>query len=752
MKSEDRDRPLPRATLLAPALAVVLGAAALRFAPFLFGGTLYRRDAGFFFVPWRLVLARLLGSGEMPLWNEWVSAGRPFAANPNAAVFWPLSPLLVVLSPTALALANAVLVLCVFFLALRHLGLSPAASSAGTLVLLFSGVFQSLPVYAGMCAAALPLPFAVALAPSLASGDATASRRACAFAALAFGLSALGGEPAVTLMGAAVFAAVTIGAGKGSRPRATAAAFGALVLGAGLAAVQVLPAALELARSARGIEMRPEHGALFWSVRPSRVLTLLEPRLTGDPAGDAASFWGAGTFDAGSPYFEDLALGLVPLVFAVAAWRDRRGRAALLLAAGGAVLSFGRFLPGYSLLAAAVPVIRYPEKWWLLVTFALAAAAAVGVEAVFFGEAEVRARARSILLKTAVVMALVCGALLALAIGAEDSLRKGLWAVGLGAGDAPGAAVAGALRSPLILGTLSLALISALTWLVASNRLPAPLFTFEEKRRYPLLVGGIFCVLFFADGARRVAGTSPAGPPDLYSRETPAVALVKKEAGHGRFYDDGADDAPTVARRTREAGGLDPLRPATGAAFGIRYAGENDVDRLTAAESVRFARETAGLRWGGEKVARLRWLGVAVVRTPAAPPDPPGVYELGHIGGDRFLRIEGVREEFAVLPAGAGRVTVEERRASRARLKVRVALPAAVLFVSRTFDPNWRARLDGADLALRPADGFLMAAQVPKGDHEIALWYENPAFGAGGVLSLASLLAAALLAWPRARP
>ena len=198
MKSEDSEGPRPRATNVALAFSVVLAAAALRFAPFLAGGTLYRRDAGFFFVPWRLVLARFFASGEAPLWNEWMSAGRPFAADPNAAVFWPLSPLLLVLSPTALALANAVLVLGVFFLALRRLGLSEAASAAGTLVLLFSGVFQALPVYATTCAAAAPLAFALAEAPRLASGDTMTRRRACAFATLAFGFSALGGEPAVT--------------------------------------------------------------------------------------------------------------------------------------------------------------------------------------------------------------------------------------------------------------------------------------------------------------------------------------------------------------------------------------------------------------------------------------------------------------------------------------------------------------------------------------------------------------------------
>ena len=172
--------------------------------------------------------------------------------------------------------------------------------------------------------------------------------------------------------------------------------------------------------------------------------------------------------------------------------------------------------------------------------------------------------------------------------------------MGLGAGEASGAAVAGALRSPLILGTLSLVVIAALTWLVARMAARSSLlFTFEERRRGPLLLAGILGVLFFADAARRVAGTCPAGPPDLYRRETPAVALVAKEAGPGRFYDDGADDAPTVARRTREAGGLDLLRPATGVAFGIRYAGENDVDRMTAAASVLFARQTRGPPLGG---------------------------------------------------------------------------------------------------------------------------------------------------------
>jgi hypothetical protein len=720
----------------AAALAVLLAAFAARFHEFATGGTLYRRDAGFFFVPWRSLLARFLASGEWPLWNDWTSGGRPFAADPNAAVFWPLSPLVAIVGPTGLSLANTALVLVLFLWALRRLGLSAPGSTAGALVLLFSGVFQSLPGFFGMAAAAAPLPLAFAELPRLAGGDPGARRRALALCSLAFGLSAFGGEPAVTLIGAAAFG--SLAAFAAGRRRAVPAAAGALALGLALAAVQVLPAAAEVARSARASGMRPEHGALFWSVRPARVLTLLEPRLTGDAA--QGPHWGAATFDASGPYFDDLALGVLPLLFAAAAWSDRRGRAALLVAGGAAVLSFGRFLPGYGAVASALSSVRYPEKWWLLATFALAAAAAVGVDAVFFGDAEVREKTRKTLLRTAGVLALVCGTLCALAFGAEEFLRKVVWVVGLGAGDASGAAVAQVLRMPLLAATATLLVC------VAAFSSASPLFTFKENLRAPVLLAGLLAVLFLGDAARRVAGTCPAGPADLYRKETPKVALVRAQAGDGRFYDDGADDRATVVRRTLEAGGLDLLRPATGAVFGIRYIGDNDVDRLTAAPAVRWTAALASLPWGEEKARILRAAGVAVVRTASPGPDPVATEEIGRAGSDRFVRIAGARPEFALLPEGeAGSVLVVERRPARVVLRADVTLPSATLWIGRTFDPNWRARSDGRELALAPAEGWRMEAKLSKGVHDVTLRYANPLFGAGLAVSLAALAAAAAL-------
>jgi len=777
--------PRARARGTAVALTAVLALGAVRFHAFLAGGTLYTRDAGFFFGPWRSLYPVLSADG-VPFWNDFLSNGRAYAADPNAAVFWPLTPLAVLLSPTALALLNVAVLLVLFVWSLRLLGLGTAASLSGGAVLLFSGVFQTVPVLFGMTAAAAPLPLAVAAAAAIGGARGALRRRGTALLAAALALSALGGEPVVTAMGAAAAAAVAGGGavvcarrdGAREAVRPLLAFAGGALLAAGLAALQILPAAGELARSARGTALAPEHGALFWSVRPARVLTLLEPRLTGDPAADEASLnWGAGTFDAGNPYFTDLALGLVPLALAAASAADPRGAAALLLALGGAVLSFGRFLPGFAEAARLLSFFRYPEKWWLLSTFALAAAAAVGVERLVSDDEGARRRAFGALRTGLLTTGLALLGLGLLAVASPSVLRSLLWSLSLGAGETPAANVA-ALLLPLLVGGAAAALAAGgLAELVRRGRAPR---------------GALFAALalvFAADAARRVSGTLPAGPADLFARRTPAVSAVAAEMAHGRFYDDGADDRPTAERRTLEAGGTDLLRPATGVFFGIRYALENDIDRMTPARSVAAVFEAARLPWGEAKIARLREAGVAVARTAAPGPDPPGVTEVRRDGADRIVRIEATRPEFLFLPApvlvrdeeeaahartmlrdplrtgviempdtppgprssGSGTVRVLSRSPRALSLEVSATAPGAALLLGRTFHPGWKAVMDGAPVPIFPADGFLSALFVQEGTHRLELRFESALFRVGALFSALSAAAFLLLVLKGAR-
>ena len=759
------------APLAAP--AALLAAAALRYHEYLLGGSVVGRDAVFFFVPLREVAGRLLAAGELPLWSDASGAGRALAANPNAAVFWPGTWLVPFLGTTGLFLLHVALALLLTYAALRALGVSRAASCAGGLVLLFSGVFQTVPLLFTTVASAAPIPVALAALGTLDPGDPRGARRRVVLAGLALGLSFLGGEPVVSAIGAAGCAFLAAGrafldgrSGAGASARRRLAALAAAGLfAAGFAAVQVLPAAGELSRSARAASMRAEEGALFWSVRPTRLLTLLEPRLTGDPrAEDEGDWWGASTFDAGNPYFQDLALGLVPLALAAVSLADRRGRAALSLAGFAALLSFGRFLPPVGALLGAVPVLRYPEKWWILATLGIAAAAAVGLDRL---RDDPRAPAR--LSRAATLLAALLAVPALCAVVSPRVLAGLLRGAGLAGPDVVPERAAGLLLPLLIGSLLSMAVLAVLPLLARSGRLPLR-----------AAVAAV-AVLFLVDAALRVSGTAPAGPRGFWTEPPAEVRAALAAARGGRFFVDGADDVARATALARERDGLDPLRPATASAWGLRYGGDNDVDRMSTHEAVAFAAALSRMPWGEEKVRRLRTIGVTAARTDAPGPDPPGIRETARFGRARIVAIEGARPEhvfvrsarfapaglLAPAPAdplaetvlegtgapaafGEGRATLLERTNSRRRLRVDVAPPGGLLVVARAGHPAWKARVDGRPVESLRAEGFLTALRVPPGRHEVVLAYEDGRVAAGGAITLLSLLAAALVAGRRA--
>jgi hypothetical protein len=750
----------------------------VRFAPILAGGTLYSRDAGFFFAPWRALFPKL-SSGGFPFWNDMLSSGRAFASDPNAAVFWPLTLLAFLLSPSALAVANVALLLALFYASLRAIRLGPAPAAAGTAILLFSGVLQTVPLFAGLPSAAPLAPAAIAF--WALGGGAPGRRRLAALGAAALALSALGGEPTITATGGAACLALAFGRlaapprpSPGEAVRRMTAITGAVLLAVGLAAVQLVPAWGLLRRSARGTELQAEQGALYWSVRPSRLLTLLEPRLSGDPGSErAAGYWGAGTFDGGQPYYPDLALGLVPIALASLALGERRGRGALALFGGAALLSFGRFLPGYPALARRLPIFRYPEKWWVVATLAFAAAAAIGVGRILAADRDERDRTLRTLRNASLALVAPLGGVALLALLSPSALRAVLWKVSLGTGPAPAGLVASVLWPLALGGAAAMLVVAFCSELVRRGR----------ASHFALLL--ILSVLFLVDAARRVSGTLPAGPPDRFTRAIPAVDLVRENLHGGRFFDDGADDRATGVRRTLEGGGFDPLRAAAGVFWEIPYALENDVDRMTPLSSVGAVFEVENLPWGEEKVTRLREAGVAVVRTASPPPDPPGVEEVARVGtgGDRIVRIVPTRPEFffaaeavvagdiraarrllgaarrdplrsAVVEVpgapegsrsgGAGAAEVVARSNRHLALRVTVSPPVGILVTTRSFGAEWKAALDGRPLPLFKSDGYLTAAFVPSGEHRIDLTYDDGPFLRGGLVSVLSFGVAAL--------
>ncbi len=68
-----------------------------------------------------------------------------------------------------------------------------------------------------------------------------------------------------------------------------------------------------------------------------------------------------------------------------------------------------------------------------------------------------------------------------------------------------------------------------------------------------------------------------------------------------------------------------------------------------------------------------------------------------------------------------------------------------MVVVSELFYPGWRATVDGTDTPIYRADHALRAVLVPAGRHSVEMVFDPLSFRVGAVISLATLLAAALV-------
>jgi hypothetical protein len=152
------------------------------------------------FVPWRIYAARVLRTGEIPLWNPHQFCGTPFVANGQSAVLYPLNFVLWLLRIDALyclglsaALHYLFAGVCTFVL-LRRLGSGDAASLLAALGFMFGGFIVAWTLLPPLMNTAAWLPFCIASAHSV-----FAAPRWSAGGWLAFGLGMafLAGHPQV---------------------------------------------------------------------------------------------------------------------------------------------------------------------------------------------------------------------------------------------------------------------------------------------------------------------------------------------------------------------------------------------------------------------------------------------------------------------------------------------------------------------------------------------------------------------------
>lgn len=676
------------------------------------------------------------------------------AADPNGAVFFPPT-LLFLLRPLSAGIrASYGLWLVAFPLAayagLRRLKLPPAPAALAAFAAAVSGPAMTLTSFPHVAwASMLFLPIA-----ALARGAARGRARDAVFAALLFGVAIDIGEPVIAfhlLAAAAVFSARRPIA-RWARDVAAIAAIGAAVaLPQIAAAVQLLP------RTSRGSGLDPRFASAFDSVRPLRLFGFLWPGLFGDvQSASPSGWWGARFFDAGVPYVTSLAVGTVVLVLIPVAVKDRNGRRFAVLAGLAAVASFGRYLPGGMALLSlpGFSLLRYPEKWLFVAAFSAIAAAAFALDRIAADRNAARAgiAAGGVLAALSMAVFVYCSA----APVSAAQLLRAFRVVAAPALDA--AALRGIARD-----ALQAALFAALAAAVLAAGLQG-----VRARRVVALLGIVWLVDLFPKTWNWV----PLVPPSYFDAPPPAVAGLR--GSRGRFYFDGETEVAD-----------DPLRPMRPAVWGVAFAGNNDIDRFSPRRSFLFGRAVASMPFSDpRKPALLRLADVDAFSSADPSAAAAGALEFPTSAVRKVFRLDGgarfrvfasaaaVRSEEAArselidpgrdlfrslvvegdsgeaAPSGSRAPGTESVRPIRRRADAEdvetTSASGGWLFRSETFDPHWRAEIDGRPAPVLPADFAFQAVPIAPGTHRVEFFYSDPISAAAMAVSLLALAGAAL--------
>jgi hypothetical protein len=372
--------------------------AVLAFVPFVQGFTghriFYIRDLSLFFWSRFLWLRRTLLGGEWPWWDPYVGAGQAAYADALHQMF--LLPVLLirligsevfafnlwVALPFPLAAAGAWM-----FFARRF---SAPAAALGASAYALAGPVVATSNFPNMSWSVALVPWVLWAVDRLAERP---TPRRAGVLALTAAFQALAGEP-VTLFSTFVVGgafAVVVSPQEpdppGARVRRLLWTGAGLTLGVLLAAVQVLP----LASAAAAAERASTIGKDLWSLHPLALLETVCHQLFGDYYRTQSLLevpWMPPLNSGREPFFFSIYFG-VPLLslalFGIAAGSARRWSTFWAATAGVALIgAFGTYTPIYPFVRDHLPVLgsfRFPVKYLVIVTMAVAAGAAAGWDA-----------------------------------------------------------------------------------------------------------------------------------------------------------------------------------------------------------------------------------------------------------------------------------------------------------------------------------------------------------------------------------
>ena len=744
-------------------LPILLGVAVVSLLPVLGLFTTTRiffvRDLSFFFWSRHLWLRHTIFSGQAPWWDPYVAGGQSAIADALNQIVMPVA-LAIRLLPSDVVSFNLWVVAPLpiaatgMFVFLRRRfadGEAPADAVAGANAAAAFGA--SVFALSGPIVSMINLPnlaWSVAMTPWVLAG------RSSAWIAIAFGLQGLCGEP-VTWVATGALAAAWIAVQTPLVPvRRKLWLLAGLALGAMLAAAQLVPTALASVRAHRGALATPD----FWSLHPLALWESLAPHLFGDYYGAFLAdlpWMGALNFGR-DPFFYSIYVGPLVLVLACAgATRVRRTWFWTAAALVFTLVALGGYTPVYPFARRLVPALmyfRFPVKYIVFAVFAVAVLAAEGW--------------RRPLRTPAIWLAAIAGGLTTAA-----TLVLMMWPSASHAGARTLAAVTH-LKDPAA-GAEFLVRVAPPLALRAGGMLIAAAVLAALARQRPYvwrLLAVITCVDLLASSIELnpTMDVTTLSPPAWFNEASgPQRVYI---GGRVRGYMNGEDpdgvstwqipaDATAVAGRMA----LNAQLPMAPSGWRVREALSYDLPYLWPAEYEaavkRFEDATPEQREAFLRRAGVRWCVL-----PAARPGPWRTVADVSDWNMRVFECNPQASRLAFVPEAGGIEAMFDPSApdgdpppdarivedGGTRVTIEATAPRAGMLVLRdSYDPSWRAEVDGQSAPIVRAYGLYRAVALAPGRHVIRFSYRPRDFLAGLIPSMAALLLIAFVGFGRPR-
>ena len=730
-------------------------------APVLLGRSFWLRDILLYTYPLKMAVRARLLRGELPLWEPHWGTGRPLFGFIQPGALDPMNVLALLPVPVGLDLF---MVGYSFVLALgarrwmQSLGADPWESALGALWVALSGYAVSILATLGSYAWGVAwIPWSLAMLAEHAPARGRASFvRAVALTTVFLALGVLAGDPMSAFFAGLLGVAQALGESDREARWRSLAMLALASVGCGVVcAVQLLPAA-EVASVARGSGIDLTR-ASYWSFPPARLVELALVDPFGAPH---TREWfvhplyvqarSAGQEPLASSVHQGLAV--LPLAL-VALARSRRREVALGVFTGLMLLfALGRHAPFWALWYRFCPparFFRYPEKYWLVVTFGLAALATRGL---VVARSDPRL-ARRVSVGVALVLGLVA------VVGAREAERVAVALVGAMPRPKLDDAAFALVRS--FARAAGLAAGFAALVRVASRE--------DMEHRVAWLPGRLALVgLLLAVEPFWAGLTQRSWAPHAVHAEAPPLARVMAEYNGGvlrgvrvhrslrmRFPVELSDAETVVAS----------LPPNVGMVHGVAYVAPYDV--LNTPPTLRFERQITAHPVEAARVAGARFL-VVYAHDPPPPGTIPRVVDrrldlglvevlgtsprayLAHrvsVASSFESALDGMMasgsvpgedafiESASPVAHATGTCRVVRDDPERVELDCASDAPTYAVLLD-TYFPGWNATVNGAPATILRANGGFRAVPVGAGHTRVVMRYEPFGLRAGAVVSL----------------